>query len=430
MFRKKKKRNYKFLLLGIPFIVSAAFALVFVSLPKEIHFLKGEEHNFQLHLPFQADVTEENIGVVSVNHEPVEGNIHISLQEPFSVKPENVGSAKVSLSLFGLIPIKTVSAYVLPNAEVVPGGMAIGVTMDTEGVMVLGTGYVNGEADQAAEPAKGLLKSGDMILKAGENELKSKEDLIEAVEKNGNTPIEFTIKREGEEKKVKINPVESKEDKCYKIGVWVRDSTQGIGTVTYYNPDTSYFGALGHGVYDIDTKQLMAIKDGSITNSKITGIKKGEKGTPGELMGDVDKSRVIGNIVCNTDHGLYGKIEEGKDTVFKSKKMPIALQQDIQEGKATILTNIDGTKVEEYEVNIESIDHYSKNASKGMVIKITDQRLLDKTGGIVQGMSGSPIIQNGKLIGAVTHVFVQDPAKGYGIFIENMLQEEQQAAAA
>lgn len=428
MFKKNGKKYYKILFMLIPFVLSAAFIIVSVSLPKEIHLIEGQEHDFCFNLPLQADIIEENIGVINVNNEPIEGNIHLSLQQPFSVKTSQKGSAQISLSLFGLIPVKTVSAYVLPNTEVVAGGMAVGVTMNTQGVMVLGTGYVNQENDEVAEPAKGILKSGDLILEADGKELKNKEDLIETVEEKGKEAISFTIKREGEQKQVEVTPVESKEDNCFKIGVWVRDSTQGIGTITYFNPDTHYFGALGHGVYDIDTKQLMSIKNGNITQSEVTGIKKGEKGVPGELMGDVDKEHILGNILYNTEHGLYGKVNEKKESFFSDEKMPIALQQDVQEGKAIIRTNITGNKIEEYEINIESVNRFSSNASKGMVIKITDPKLLEKTGGIVQGMSGSPIIQNGKLIGAVTHVFVQDPTKGYGIFIENMLKEEQNAA--
>lgn len=428
MFKKSKKKYLKLLWTIIPFVLSAAFVIVSVSLPKEIHLIEGEEHNFSFNLPLQADIIEENIGVVNVNNKPVEGNIHFSLQQPFSVKTNQKGSAQISLSLFGLIPVKTVSAYVLPNTEVVAGGMAVGVTMNTQGVMVLGTGYVNQENDAIAEPAKGLLKSGDLILEADGKELKNKEDLINTVEEKGKESISFKIQREGEQKQIEVTPVESKEDNCYKIGVWVRDSTQGIGTITYYNPDTNYFGALGHGVYDIDTKQLMSIKNGNITQSEVTGIKKGEKGIPGELMGDVDKEHILGNILYNTEHGLYGKIEEDKKGFFLNEKIPIALQQDVHEGEAIIRTNITKDKVEEYQINIESVNRFSSNASKGMVIKITDPKLLEKTGGIVQGMSGSPIIQDGKLIGAVTHVFVQDPSKGYGIFIENMLKEEQNAA--
>ncbi len=296
--------------------------------------------------------------------------------------------------------------------------------MDTRGIMVLGTGYVNGTENKVYEPAKGILQAGDMILQAGGKILKNKEDLMQVVEQNGEKSMEFLVDRNGVQQTVAITPVFSQEDNSCKIGIWVRDSTQGIGTITYFNPDNNTFGALGHGVYDVDTQELMQIKNGQITQSSIIDVKKGEKGEPGALTGNVGRDLVLGSIAINTEVGIYGTVEDGKQSYFTGKKLPIALQQDIKEGKASILSNIEGEEVKEYDVEIESVNRYSKNESKGMVIKITDEELLSKTGGIVQGMSGSPILQNDKIVGAVTHVFVNEPTKGYGIFIENMLKAE------
>ncbi len=263
-----------------------------------------------------------------------------------------------------------------------------------------------------------------MILQAGGKILKNKEDLMQVVEQNGEKSMEFLVDRNGIQQTVAITPVFSQEDNSCKIGIWVRDSTQGIGTITYFNPDNNTFGALGHGVYDVDTQELMQIKNGQITQSSIIDVKKGEKGEPGALTGNVGRDLVLGSIAINTEVGIYGTVEDGKQSYFTGKKLPIALQQDIKEGKASILSNIEGEEVKEYDVEIESVNRYSKNESKGMVIKITDEELLSKTGGIVQGMSGSPILQNDKIVGAVTHVFVNEPTKGYGIFIENMLKAE------
>ena len=397
-------------------------ALVY-SMPDEIHMIQGKESIFEGNLPLQAEVIEENIGVLKVNHQAVSENIHFDLAKPFTVKSEKQGTAKVALSIMG-IPIKTIEATVIPRTEVVAGGMAVGVSMDTRGIMVLGTGYVNGEENKIYEPAKGILQSGDMILQAGGKSLKNKEDLMKAVEENGEKAMPFLVDRNGVQQTVEITPVFSKEDNSCKIGIWVRDSTQGIGTITFFNPDRNTFAALGHGVYDVDTQELMQIKNGQITQSSIIDVKKGEKGEPGALTGNVGRDLVLGEIAINTEVGIYGTVEAGKESYFTGKKLPIALQQDIQEGKATILSNIEGEEIKEYEVEIENVNRYSKNESKGMVIKITDKELLAKTGGIVQGMSGSPILQQGKIVGAVTHVFVNDPTKGYGIFIENMLKQE------
>lgn len=423
-----KKQNKKYVKIVLPLACIATLIISWCSfarsIPDEIHMIQGKETLFEGKLPIQADIIEENIGVLSVNNQPVSENIHIDMAKPFTVKSEKQGTAKVELSLMGVLPLKTVQANVIPRTEVVAGGIAVGVSMDTRGIMVLGTGYVNGIENKVYEPAKGILQAGDMILEAEGKTLKNKEDLMYAVEQNGEKPMDFLVDRNGIQQTVAITPVFSQEDNSCKIGIWVRDSTQGIGTITYFNPETNTFGALGHGVYDVDTQELMQIKNGQITQSSIIDVKKGEKGEPGALTGNVGRDLVLGNIAINTEVGIYGTVEDGKQSYFTGKKLPIALQQDIKEGKASILSNIEGEEVKEYDVEIESVNRYSKNESKGMVIRITDEELLSKTGGIVQGMSGSPILQNGKIVGAVTHVFVNEPTKGYGIFIENMLKAE------
>lgn len=330
----------------------------------------------------------------------------------------------VELKLFGLIPLKKIRVDVIPDLEVVPCGMTVGVKIYTEGVMVLGTGAVNGGDGKTYEPSKGVLQSGDLILKINGNEIVSKEELIAYIEKSDERPVNVVIKRDQEVIESSIQPVKSIEDKQYKIGVWVRDSTQGIGTMTYYNPETMKFGALGHGILDVDTKQLMSIREGKITESEITSVKKGKRGTPGELTGAIMDQGVIGSIEMNSPYGIYGKVDEEQVHSLPNTPMPIGLQHEIHEGPAVIRSNVSGKKVEEYEIYIQSVNRFSNDDSKGMVLRITDARLLNRTNGIVQGMSGSPIIQDGKLIGAVTHVFVQEPAKGYGIFIENMLKQE------
>ncbi len=422
------KQNKKYVKIVLPLACIVALMISWCSfarsIPDEIHMIQGKETVFEGNLPIQADIIEENIGVLSVNNQPVTENIHIDMTKPFTVKSENQGTAKVELSLMGVLPLKIVQANVIPRTEIVAGGIAVGVSMDTRGIMVLGTGYVNGTENKVYEPAKGILQAGDMILQAGGKILKNKEDLMQVVEQSGEKSMEFLVDRNGVQQTVAITPVFSQEDNSCKIGIWVRDSTQGIGTITYFNPDNNTFGALGHGVYDVDTQELMQIKNGQITQSSIIDVKKGEKGEPGALTGNVGRDLVLGSIAINTEVGIYGTVEDGKQSYFTGKKLPIALQQDIKEGKASILSNIEGEEVKEYDVEIESVNRYSKNESKGMVIKITDEELLSKTGGIVQGMSGSPILQNDKIVGAVTHVFVNEPTKGYGIFIENMLKAE------
>ena len=207
-----------------------------------------------------------------------------------------------------------------------------------------------------------------------------------------------------------------------RLGVWVRDSTQGLGTVTYYDKSSRSFAALGHGIYDVDTGSLMTVREGFLTRAEVTGIKKGEKRNPGEVMGTLFKDDELGDVLKNTECGLYGEIKEYGINVLEDKTLPIGLRYEVKEGEAFILSDLIDVEKREYSINIESINRYGGRQDKSLLITITDERLLDKTGGIIQGMSGSPIIQDGKLVGAVTHVLVNDPTRGYGIFIENMLE--------
>jgi len=225
----------------------------------------------------------------------------------------------------------------------------------------------------------------------------------------------------GKEVQVSVKPVLSS-DNSYKIGLWIRDCAEGIGTLTFYDQATLIFGALGHGVYDSDTGALIDIKGGKITGADITGITKGIKGSPGELLGSVEETDILGNISLNTSLGLYGSLTEKGASGLSDEKLPICLKEDIQEGSAYILSDIDGTGPKKYQIEIEKINLNGK-PDKGLTIRITDPNLIEKTGGIIQGMSGSPIIQNGKIVGAVTHVLVNNPTKGYGVFIESMLAE-------
>ncbi|MEA4815705.1 MAG: SpoIVB peptidase [Lachnospiraceae bacterium] len=421
MFLSKNKKIFLKSALTICVLFILSLFGIARSLPEKITVFQEKEEEFSFDIPISAEFSADSIGVLEINNQPVEGNINISLSEPFSVVSKDTGNTDITLSLFGLLPIKTVSVDVIPYTELVPCGKAVGVTIDTEGIMVLGTGSVNTKEGDKKEPSEGLLKSGDIIIKAGSIETDKKEDLIYAVESSNGQAVKLTILRGKEEKTVEISPAVAKEDGNYKIGVWVRDSTQGIGTLTYYNPSNGNFGALGHGVYDVDTKELMSVEYGEITASEITSIKKGEKGVPGEIVGNLDKNSVLGIVEENTLNGIYGKINENGKSMISSSAVPVALKHEVTEGEAYIITDIVDGELKNYSINIENINRYSQSADKGMVIRITDERLLNVTNGIIQGMSGSPIIQNGKIIGAVTHVFVQDPTKGYGIFIENML---------
>lgn len=424
MSNKKSKSKIigMFFCISLLFVFSAYIITFFVYIPNSIYMQQGISRQLEYSLPFQATITPDNISVVKVNNEEVRENITVNLREPLTISAEDSGQAYMRIDMFGL-PLKTVTVDVIPTVEVIPCGMTIGVKISTDGIMVLGTGFVSGEGGTAHKPADGVLKSGDLILRADGKELTGKSELISIIE-GSDGDVSLKIKRDGEEMETQITPVISAADKKKKIGVWVRDQTQGIGTITYYNPDSGRFGALGHGIIDVDTKELISVKSGEVYKSSINSVKRGKKGSPGELMGDIYKNSVIGEIKSNSMHGIFGLIYHMNSGNLAKEKMKTSLQSEVHEGPAEILSNIDGDRVEEYDVYIESVNKYTGDESKGMVIKITDPDLLAKTGGIVQGMSGSPIIQDNKLVGAVTHVFVQDPTKGYGVFIENMLKNE------
>lgn len=415
------KKIFGFLTVGIFFAFFIYFITCYVRLPNYINVTEGIIHEFSFKMPLEATIYPENIGVMQINNKPADSNITVSLSEPLSIEATESGQATMTFNAFG-VPLKKIVLDVAPIVEVIPCGMTIGVKISTEGIMVLGLGSVNGEDGSSHKPSEGILKSGDLILIANGEDLESKDQFIKIIEKCDDK-INLKLRRDNELIDALITPVKSTDDNKKKIGVWVRDSTQGIGTVTYYNPSSGKFGALGHGILDVDTKRLMSVKSGEIRESEIVSVKKGQKGSPGELVGEI-KRQIIGDVKVNTQFGIYGSMFGSPSKNFIKEKMRIALQSEIHEGPATILSNITGQDIKEYDVYIESVNRHSSDDSKGLVVKITDPDLLSKTNGIVQGMSGSPIIQDGKLIGAITHVFVQDPTKGYGIFIENMLKYE------
>lgn len=409
-------KKIKILISLIIILAAGAVCTYGYFLPESIAIKQGQDSTLDFMLPLTANFSGDNVQVLKANNLPVSDNIHIDLSNTV-LNGSGCGSLKMNLSLLG-IPIKDVDLNVLPTDEYIPSGETVGIVIDSDGVLVLGTGGVRSKNGDYLEPCKGILRSGDLIQSVNGRKVLTKEDLISAIKLDKeHTMIKIDRLRD----EVEITPVLSDDD-IPMIGLWVRDSTQGIGTVTYYRKSDSSFGALGHPVTDVDTGQLMKIRGGNIYAANITGVVKGEKGRAGELSG-ASGTRVIGMAKKNCSAGIYGTLNQNGTALMDHAPMPIALKDHVKKGPASILADVDGKGVKEYKIEIENINSLSKNTAKGMVIKITDSELINKTGGIVQGMSGSPILQNGCLVGAVTHVFVRDPTKGYGIFIENMICE-------
>ena len=317
-----------------------------------------------------------------------------------------------------------VNANTSSEDMVIPGGMPIGIYLETEGIMVLGTDEVTGVDGMSYEPAAHLIKSGDYIVAFNRKEISEKSDLLSEMKKNEGEEVVLRVRRKDNYINIRIKPVVDAENKS-KLGIWVRDNTQGLGTITYLRSDCK-FGALGHGIHDMDTSKLLEISEGKVYDTSIRSIEKGTNGTPGGMEGIIVYNRynILGTITKNTENGIYGTIDR-VDSLFKDQTpMKILKKEEIKEGPAKIRCAIDG-EVKDYEIRITKIDIHTKEVNKGLEIEVTDPELLRLTGGIIQGMSGSPIIQDGKMAGAVTHVFVQNASKGYGIFIENMMKNDE-----
>ena len=301
----------------------------------------------------------------------------------------------------------------------IPVGRAVGIKLFSDGVLVVGLDEIPTNFGKAA-PAKDCgLRQGDIITHMNSEEVDTIEQVQAVLKGLEDDQVSIRCLRGEKQIQMTVHAVKCADDGSYKLGAWIRDSMAGIGTMTFYDPETGTFGALGHGINDVDTAMRMPLQSGGIMKASVTNVKKGEKGDPGELHGCFDSSGDVGVLWANTDAGVFGTLSR-KDFVYGTP-MQVASPAQIKVGDATILSSISGEMVEEYSIEITKVCLAEDGDLRDMTLKITDPRLLERTGGIVQGMSGSPILQHGKIVGAVTHVLVNDPTRGYGIFIENML---------
>lgn len=398
--QEKQKKYRKFLWYALVGTLLSLFILIYETMkdhiPDEIFVYADEETDWETF--FQ---------------EPL-----ISYDETVEVSQN--GSYQIRCKWLGVLPLKTIKVHTVEKQEVLVSGSPVGIYMETKGVLVIDSGEITDREGICRTPAEHIIQSGDYICEIDGKVLTGKRQLMQLVRENQGEPMELQVIRHQETIKLEMTPVET-EDGSYKLGIWVRDNIQGIGTLTYVEPNGT-FGALGHGISDADTGERLEISDGDLYRADILSIRKGTAGTPGELRGVINyrEENRIGTICGNSQYGIRGQMEPGKYTE-SMKKIPTGLKQEIQTGKAEIRCDI-GDGIREYQCEILEIDSNARDTNKCFVLRITDDDLLSRTGGIVQGMSGSPVLQNGKLIGAITHVFVNDPTKGYGIFIENMME--------
>ena len=322
------------------------------------------------------------------------------------------------------LPMKEVKISVLPEKTLIVGGHSVGVRMDVSGVLVVGLEEISTEQGKVNPGLQAGIQIGDSVLSVEGISVNSAEDVQKAL--NNGTPgrtVRLKLLRKGEVETVYVNPVQSTEDHTWKLGIWVKEKTAGLGTVTYFDPVTGMIGALGHGITETNTGQILNVEDGQMMFSRVESVLQGSSGKPGEIRGifyEADKP--MGTLIHNSEYGIFGVAESDLTNPLFPEPVKVGYQSEIETGPAQILTTVDGNTLELFDIEIEKIDKQSKPDTKGMVIRVTDEKLIKKSGGIVQGMSGSPILQNGKIIGAVTHVLVNDPRKGYGIFIEWMLK--------
>ena len=307
---------------------------------------------------------------------------------------------------------------------IIPGGQTIGVELKTEGVLVVGLADILNSENLSTSPAKlAGVQIGDKILEIDSNHIESTDDILKYTENKGVKSYSFKIEREGKSLNVDVTPVRIYKSNEIKFGFWARDDIAGIGTVTFVDPITGKFSAIGHGISDSDTGSLIDIETGTISKANITSIKLGKKGEPGEIIGYILKNEdSLGTVENNTDFGIYGNINEKSMGYFSNDLIEIGKKEEIKLGAAQIYSCVNN-EIQKYDIEITKVFYQNKPDEKSFVIKIVDAKLLELTNGIIQGMSGCPIIQNNKIVGAVTHVFMNDPTKGYGIYIEWILDE-------
>ena len=375
------------------------------KLPDSYYIASGSDLRVSSFLPITAEITEED-----------------SLAAFYQ---DSDRTSTASLKLFGIIPVKNAEVQEIETPMLIPGGEPFGIRLKMDGVMVVRLGVADTKNGTVCPAKEAGLRAGDIIETVGGYSVTSNNSLKDAIRAAEGRTVEIEYTRDGEEKICLLTPAYSLSECCYTAGIWVRDSLAGIGTMTFYDTTGMTFGGLGHPICDSDTGVCIPIGEGSACPVTIKDVIKGKKGDPGMLEGAFQNERDLGSLLCNNRCGVFGKLSS---SVPQKEPLPMAFKQEIKRGKAEIICTVNGTEPAYYSVEIEEIDLAGKDNTKNMIIHVTDKALIDSTGGIVQGMSGSPVIQNGKLVGAVTHVFVDDPTRGYGIFCENMYKYGASAA--
>ncbi len=408
--RIHKYRIFLYIFLGfaIGMFCWASYSYYKQSIPDTIRIKAGTSEEIDFGIPASGQILTDSSRVIALN------------QPVTLVAGKSQESYEMELKLFGVLPLKNVDIEVIEDTMLTPVGEPIGIYVKTQGVLVIDTGEFRSVSGEKVSPSMYKLQAGDYLTAMDGVAVTGKKQIKEYVENGQGQDIVFQVTRKDEVIQVRVTP-ESDEQGTYKMGAWLRDSAQGIGTMTYLDQN-NHFGALGHGINDMDTGELLQLGTGLLYQTQIVAIQKGERGTPGELTGIIEyqADKVTGVITKNTGEGIYGVVTEEFQQNQGIEAMPVALKHEITTGPAQIYCNVNGES-DLYEIELTKLSYQEANKNRQISFRVTDERLLQMTGGIVQGMSGACMIKDGEIIGAVTHVLVDDPQKGYGIFIEDML---------
>lgn len=403
------RKNFAKIAVVLVLLLSYVYICSINSIPSNIIIFEGENLNLKI---------ATGLTLASKNSKTILTASNINKE-----KINSEGTNNLNLNLFGTIPVKEVNVNVIPKTMVVPLGNAIGMKLYTKGVLVVGMSQIETDKNEKKKPYENSgIEQGDTILEINNNIVGNTEELIKEVENSKGNTINIKYLRDDKTMQTDITPVKSKN--TYKIGLWVRDAAAGVGILTFYEPSTNLFMALGHGISDIDTEEIVNIANGELVTANIVSITKGRKGYPGEIRGTIDEGKTIGTIYKNTNFGVYGMVKNKNYLEADlTQEMEVAPRNEIKEGKAQIICQLENSAKKKYDIEIEKVYINNNQNNKSMLIKITDKELLEKTGGIIQGMSGAPIIQEEKFVGAVTNVLVNDPTQGYGVFADIMIKE-------
>lgn len=426
--REKRRRAAGLLLVVLILTICATPQFrAFVTFPEHVRLPLGHEQELALGIPLGTTVKADVTGALSVDGADLGWRRRLMPGAPFSIAALQTGQYTVDFKLFGLIPIRRMTVDVVPPIRVVPGGHSIGVQLRSRGVLVVGYAAIRDGKGALHQPGRdaGILL-GDAIVTIDGQEVKGEEHaaiLFEAAGRTGR-PVPVVVRREGRLLERLVSPVQDRESNRWRVGLYIRDGASGVGTLTFYDPERGTYGALGHVIADGETHQAIEFATGHISAAEVIKIQKGRRAAPGEkISNSLGPDSRLGTIEKNTRFGIFGTLAQRPDNPLYPDPLPVAMASQVREGPAEILTVLSGQRIERFQVEIIRIMRQPTAEGKNLIVRVSDPRLLEETGGIVQGMSGSPIIQDGKVVGAVTHVFVNDPTRGYGVLIEWMLQE-------